>query len=110
VEEVPDAQVRAIVVEGSQLLQFTQADWDRVLAKDEIVFARTTPAQKLQIVENLQRLQHIVAVTGDGVNDSPALKQADIGVAMGVMGSDVARQAANVILMVRQSAKARDSA
>lgn len=78
--DVPDDQISAIVVEGSKLDSYTEVDWDRTLAKPEIVFARTTPQQKLQIVENLQRLNHCVAVTGDGVNDSPALKKADVGV------------------------------
>lgn len=99
VSEIPEDEVDAIVVRGSDIDAWTQMDWDRALTKAEIVFARTTPAQKLTIVENFQRLGNVVAATGDGTNDSPALKKADIGIAMGISGSDVARNAADVILM-----------
>ncbi|VDK50044.1 unnamed protein product [Anisakis simplex] len=86
-------------VHGKMLPSMSDGDWDELLAHSYIVFARTTPEQKLLIVEKCQERGEVVCVTGDGVNDAPALKKANIGVAMGVTGSDVAKQAADVILM-----------
>ncbi|KAK4025784.1 hypothetical protein OUZ56_014831 [Daphnia magna] len=100
VEEVDKRLAKAAVVHGGELRDMDSDDLDDVLRNHtEIVFARTSPQQKLIIVEGCQRLGAIVAVTGDGVNDSPALKKADIGVAMGIAGSDVSKQAADMILL-----------
>jgi sodium/potassium-transporting ATPase subunit alpha len=79
------------VVHGETLPSLTASEWDELLAKQSIVFARTTPEHKLLIVEECQRRGEIVAVTGDGVNDAPALKRADIGVAMGGVGMTLNR-------------------
>jgi len=100
VSEVNPADAKAAVVHGSELKDINSDQLDDILRHHtEIVFARTSPQQKLIIVEGCQRLGAIVAVTGDGVNDSPALKKADIGVAMGIAGSDVSKQAADMILL-----------
>jgi len=98
-DEIPLNEIKSIVVHGHQLDQFTDQEWESVLSTPEIIFARTTPQQKLQIVSKLQDMGEIVAVTGDGVNDAPALKKGDIGLAMGISGSDCSRDAADVILM-----------
>lgn len=91
---------KAAVVHGQDLKDMNQEFLDELLIyHTEIVFARTSPQQKLIIVEGCQRQGAIVAVTGDGVNDSPALKRADIGIAMGITGSDVSKQAADMILL-----------
>ncbi|XP_039248773.2 sodium/potassium-transporting ATPase subunit alpha-3-like isoform X2 [Styela clava] len=100
VDEVNPRDAKACVVHGSQLRDLSESEIDDILKyHTEIVFARTSPQQKLIIVEGCQRQGAIVAVTGDGVNDSPALKRADIGVAMGIAGSDVSKQAADMILL-----------
>lgn len=87
------------VVTGMELRDMTDEQLDKVLDHKQIVFARTSPQQKLQIVQGCQRKGYVVAVTGDGVNDSPALKAANIGVAMGISGSDVSKEAADMILL-----------
>ncbi|KAK7482080.1 hypothetical protein BaRGS_00026664 [Batillaria attramentaria] len=100
VEMIDPKEAPATVVHGGDLKNLSQEQLDDILKNfGEIVFARTSPQQKLIIVEGCQRQGQIVAVTGDGVNDSPALKRADIGVAMGIAGSDVSKQAADMILL-----------
>ncbi|XP_049869369.1 sodium/potassium-transporting ATPase subunit alpha-B-like [Pectinophora gossypiella] len=94
------SQFLAAVITGEDLRKMTATTLKQAIQKyTEITFARTSPQQKLFIVENYQALQYVVAVTGDGVNDSPALKKADIGVAMGINGTEVSKQAADMILL-----------
>merc|ERR1711962_674070 len=100
IKDVNPREARACVVHGGEIKDLSEKALDEILMyHTEIVFARTSPQQKLIIVEGCQRMGAIVAVTGDGVNDSPALKKADIGVAMGIAGSDVSKQAADMILL-----------
>lgn len=88
------------MITGTQLKEIEERTLTLLLNHyDEFVFSRTSPKQKLLIVQAFQEMKHIVAVTGDGVNDSPALKKADIGVSMGINGSDVSKQAADIILL-----------
>ncbi|MGL5979120.1 MAG: cation-translocating P-type ATPase [Erysipelotrichaceae bacterium] len=88
---------QARVISGMELEKMDDTTLKQVL-RGEVIFARVAPEQKLQVVSALQEMGEIVAVTGDGVNDSPALKKADIGVAMGIAGTDVAKESADMIL------------
>jgi len=85
------------ILTGAELERLDDTALQAALA-DEVIFARVAPEHKLRVVSTLQQLGHVVAVTGDGVNDAPALKKADIGVAMGIAGTDVAKEAADIIL------------
>ncbi|HEY1318388.1 MAG TPA: cation-transporting P-type ATPase [Gaiella sp.] len=93
------ARDSGFVVTGTQLDEMRETDLDALLRDGrELVFARTSPEAKLRIADALRSQGHIVAMTGDGVNDAPALRTADIGVAMGRSGTDVAREAATMVL------------
>ena len=86
------------VISGAELDDMSDEELDEAV-KHAAVFARVSPADKLRIIQSLKRTGEVAAMTGDGVNDSPALKEADIGVAMGVTGTDVAKDAADMILL-----------
>ncbi len=87
------------LVEGTEMDAIDDDELRQLVSQPQLLIARATPEHKLRIVEALQARGEVIAVTGDGVNDAPALKRADIGVAMGISGTDVAREAADVVLL-----------
>lgn len=88
-----------VVIEGHELNHLNDRDLREKISGKEIIFARMAPKHKLRVVSVLQEEGEIIAVTGDGVNDAPALKKADIGIAMGISGSDVAKEASDIVLL-----------
>lgn len=88
-----------VVVDGAEFVKMNDSDLREKLLAKEIIFARMTPKHKMRVVSILKEEGERVAVTGDGVNDAPALKKADIGIAMGISGTDVAKEASDMILL-----------
>ncbi|MDI6873163.1 cation-translocating P-type ATPase [Candidatus Solincola sp.] len=92
-------QEQPAIITGADLEEMSDEELKRRLSEEEVLFARVAPEHKMRIAQALKEMGHVVAMTGDGVNDAPALKTADIGIAMGRAGTDVAKEAADMILI-----------
>ncbi|MBI4228280.1 MAG: HAD-IC family P-type ATPase, partial [Deltaproteobacteria bacterium] len=88
----------ARIISGTETAEMPDDELIEALKEKEVIFARASPEHKMRIVNTLKEMGEVVAVTGDGVNDAPALKRADVGIAMGLRGTDVAKEAATMII------------
>ncbi len=89
---------RPAILTGAEVDAMSDGELSATLGRQEVIFARMAPDHKLRLVDCMQRMGEVVAVVGDGVNDAPALRKADVGIAMGVVGTDVAKEASDVVL------------
>jgi Ca2+-transporting ATPase len=87
-----------LILTGAELEAMAESELQQTISSQEVVFARMAPEHKLRLVSSFQSLGEVVAVTGDGVNDAPALRKADVGIAMGIVGTDVAKEAADIVI------------